>query len=53
MSGGHLPSDVGAAGEAVTQVYDLTKLEVDESRWFIFMQRRRVSYRWSYFFPFQ
>ncbi|KAI0506387.1 hypothetical protein F5B22DRAFT_650777 [Xylaria bambusicola] len=41
MSGGHLPSDVGANADAIAQVYDRAKIRVDESQWFGFLQKRR------------
>ncbi|KAJ3578626.1 hypothetical protein NPX13_g1941 [Xylaria arbuscula] len=41
MSGGHLPADTGSAVEMVAKVYEMNKLKVDESKWFLFLRRRR------------
>lgn len=41
MSGGHLPTDIGADADRVAQVYRQERIKVDESKWFLFLQRRR------------
>ncbi|KAF2966108.1 hypothetical protein GQX73_g7465 [Xylaria multiplex] len=41
FSGGHLPSDTGDTARAIKTVYELSRVKVDETRWFSFFRKDR------------
>ncbi|KAI0533867.1 hypothetical protein GGR58DRAFT_521066 [Xylaria digitata] len=41
FSGGHLPNDTGDTARAMAIVYELSRVQVDETRWFSFFRKDR------------